>query len=73
MIQLILVNLPAQRIAVNSQQSRRAGLIAVKTLQHALDKFFLKLIYCFVEMNSAIDHHSYQRFQLLLHRGTLRM
>ena len=71
-IELVQFDLAAQRVAVNSQQARGAGLVAVEPLQHALDKFLFKFIYRFVEVNSPLDHHSYQRLQLLLHRSTLR-
>jgi hypothetical protein len=72
MIKFVQIDLPAERIAVNSQQARGARLITVETLQHALDKFLFKFVYCFVEMDPAIHHKPYQRFQLLLHDSTLR-
>jgi len=72
MIQLVKVDLAAERIAVNSQQSRGARLVAVKTVQHALDKFLFKFVDRFIEMDSALHHQANQRFQLLLHLSTLR-
>ncbi len=72
MIELIEIDLAAERIAVNSKQPRGAGLVAVETLQHSFDKFLFKFIDRFFEMDSALHHLDNQRFQLLLHRSTLR-
>jgi hypothetical protein len=72
MIQLIQVDLAAERIAVNSQQPRGARLVAMKTFEHALDEFLFKFVDRFVELDSTIHHQANQRFQLLLHRSTLR-
>ena len=72
MIQLIKVDLSAECIAVNSQETRGARLVAVETIQHALYKFLFKFVNRFVEMYSAIHHLANQRFELLLHRSTLR-
>jgi hypothetical protein len=71
-VQLIQTYLAAERIAVHSEESSGARLIAMKTFQHALDKFLFKFIYRFIEMDTAVHHLAYQRFQLLLHRSTLR-
>ena len=72
MIELIQIDLPAQRIAVYSQEPRSSRLITVKTVQHALDKFLFKFVDRFIEMDSALHHQANQRFQLLLHNSTLR-
>jgi hypothetical protein len=72
MIQLIEVDLAAERIAVNPQQPSGARLVAVETVQYALDKFLFKFIHRFIEMDSTLHHQANQRFQLLLHRSTLR-
>src|SRR5216683_6985093 len=72
MIELIEIDLAAERIAVNSKQPRGAGLVAVETLQHSFDKFLFKFIDRFIKMDSALHHLANQRFQLLLHRSTLR-
>jgi len=71
-IQLIEIDLTAERIAVNPKQPCSARLIAVESVQHALDKLFFKLVDRFVEMDPALHHQANQRFQLLLHRSTLR-
>jgi hypothetical protein len=72
MIQLIEIDLAAERITVDSKQLGGARLIAVETVQNALYEFLFKFVYCFIEMNSALHHQANQRFQLLLHRSTLR-
>ncbi len=72
MIELVQINLAAQRIAVNSKQARGARLVPMETVQHALDKFLFKFVDRFVEMDPSIHHQANQRFQLLPHRITLR-
>jgi len=71
-IQLIQIDLPAKRIAVNSKQARGARLIAVETLQHPFDEFLFKLVHGFIELDSPLHHQAHQRFQLVLHLSTLR-
>ena len=73
MIELIEIDLAAERIAVNSEKASGARLVAVETVQHALDKFLFKFVDRFIEMDSALHHQANQRFQLLLHRSTLRI
>jgi len=72
MIQLIFRHLPAQRIAVNAQQFRGTGLIAVGALQNTLDESFLKFTNGFVEQNAPLHHLSHKAFQLISHVCTLR-
>jgi len=72
MIESIEIDLAAERIAVDSKQPRGSRLIAVKTVQHALDKLLFKFVDCFIEMDPSVHHQANQRFQLLLHRSTLR-
>ena len=67
MIEFVEIDLAAQRIAVNSQSMRRAGLIAVHAIEHALDIFLLEFINRFRKQNSALDHSADQRFQLISH------
>ena len=71
-IQLVQIDLAAQCVAMNSKQASCARLVAVKTVQHALDEFLFKFVNRLIEMDSMIHHHSNQRLQLLLHRSTLR-
>jgi hypothetical protein len=72
MVQLVLVDLAAECIAMNSQETGGARLVAVETVQHAFDKLLFKFVDCFLKMDTAIHHLANQRFQLLLHRSTLR-
>jgi hypothetical protein len=72
MIQLVQVDLAAERIAVNPQQPSGARLVAVKSVQHAFNKFLFKFGDRFIKMDSTLHHQANQRFQLLLHRSTLR-
>jgi len=71
-IELIEVDLAAERVAMNTKEPCGARLIAVEAVQDALDKFLFKFIHCFIEMDPAIHHQANQRLQLLLHRSTLR-
>jgi hypothetical protein len=72
MTELVKIDLAAERIAVNSEQPRGTRLIAMKPFQHSLDKFLLKFVDRFIEMDSTLHHQANQRFQLLPHRSTLR-
>jgi hypothetical protein len=69
---LVKINLAAQRVAMNAQQPGSARLIAVRPIQNPLDKFLFKFIHCFIEMDPTLDHQANQRFELILHRSTLR-
>jgi len=71
-LKFVLAHFVAQRIAVDSQHFRAAGLIAVTAFQNTADEFFLKFPNGFFEQDSSLDHHSNQRFQLIFHDGTLR-
>jgi hypothetical protein len=71
-IQLVFRHLPAQGIAMNSQQFGRPALIAVGSLQNPLDEPFLELSHGFVKQNSAFHHLSHKAFQLISHVRTLR-
>ena len=72
MSQFIEIDLAAEGIAVNSQQPSGARLVAMKSFQNALDEFLFKFVDSFIEMDSSLHHQANQRFQLLLHRSTLR-
>src|SRR5262249_21139152 len=70
-IQLVLKNLPAQRIAVNSQDIRRARLIALHSVQYPLYEAFFKLTDRLIEKNPTLHHLTHETFQLILHVCTL--
>jgi hypothetical protein len=72
-IQLVLCHLSAQRIAVNSQEFSSPALIAVRSLQNALDEAFLEFTDGFIEQDSALHHLSHKAFQLISHVRTLRV
>src|SRR5271157_3397943 len=54
------------------EQARRPRLIAVRAIEHALDKSLLELVYRLIEEDAAFDHLAHQRFQLISHNCTLR-
>jgi hypothetical protein len=56
MIQLVDTDLAAQRIAMDAQQARGAGLISIRAIQHALDEFFFEFVDCFFKQNASLDH-----------------
>ncbi len=66
-VQLVFVHFAAKGVAVDSQRFGGARLVSVQPFQHAFDKFFLEFCNRFFEQNPALDHHSYQRFQLIFH------
>jgi len=72
MVQMILRDLAAQSITVDSQDLGGAALISLGVFENSPDKLFLELRHRFFEQNSTLDHHSDQRFQLLFHVYMLR-
>lgn len=62
MLQLIRHKLPAQRIAVNAQQMRRARLIPADAVQHPLDESLFELPDGLIEQNAAFHHLAYEPF-----------
>ena len=72
MIQMILRDFAAQGIAVNPQDLGCAALISTGVFQNAADEFFLEFREGLFEQDSALDHHSDQRFQFLFHVCMLR-
>jgi hypothetical protein len=71
-VQLVLRHLPAQGIAVNSQEFSRPALIAIGSLQNPFDEAFFEFTHGFIEQNSALHHLSHKAFQLISHVRTLR-
>jgi hypothetical protein len=71
-IQLILADFAAESVSVDSEGFGSAGLISVKAFQHTLDEFFFEFRNRFFEQDAPLNHHSYQRFQLIFHDCTLR-
>jgi hypothetical protein len=71
-VQMIFRDFAAQRIAVDTQDLGSAALVTPGMLQDSPDEFLLELRERFLEQNTALDHHSDQRFQLLFHVCMLR-
>jgi hypothetical protein len=71
-IQLVLCEFPAERVAVNSEKMRGARLISVNAVQHPLDETFFEFSYGFVKQDAAFHHLTNQSFQLILHVFTLQ-
>jgi hypothetical protein len=67
MIELILPDLAAKRIAMNSKNFCRSALIPIRAFQHPLDEFLLKFRDGFFEQNTALYHQPHKRFQLIFH------
>jgi len=71
-IELVLADLAAQGIAVNAENSGGAGLVAIGTVQDALDEALLEFADGFVKKYSPLHHLIDKPFQLIFHDGTLR-
>jgi hypothetical protein len=71
-VELVLIDLAAERIAVNAKNSRGAGLVAVGAVQNALDETLFEFANGFVKQDPALDHLIDEPFQLIFHDGTLR-
>jgi hypothetical protein len=71
-VQLVLFDFPAECVAVNAQELRGAGLVAVCAVQHALNEPFFELSYRLVEVDSPLYHLIDEPFQLIFHDDTLR-
>ena len=69
MIELVEPNLAAERVAVNSEQTCCAGLVAPRPIQDTFDEFLFEFIDGFVELYPAFHHLPDQRFQLIFHRA----
>ena len=55
-IQLVQVDLPAQRIPMNSKKASGPRLIAAGPVQDTLNEFLLEFVDRLIEVNSALDH-----------------
>jgi len=71
-IELVLVDLAAQCIAMNAKNLGGAGLVPVFSVQYPLDKTLFEFANRFVEQNSAFYHLIHKPFQLIFHDVTLR-
>ena len=71
-IELVSIDLAAERVAVNAKNFGGARLISIGPVQHALDETFFELADGFVEKNPPFHHLYDEPFQLIFHDGTLR-
>src|SRR5690242_1687388 len=71
-IQLVLLNLPAQRVAVDTEQLRRFRLVALGAVQYTLNEPLFEFLDSFFEKDSPLHHLVDEPFQLIFHDGTLR-
>ncbi len=69
--ELVKTDFAAERVAMDPEHTCRARLIALRAVQHSLDEFLLKFGNRLVEEDSAFDHLSDERFQLVFHDCTL--
>jgi len=72
-VELVLFELAAERIAVNSQGARGAALIAFHVIHHALDEATLEFPERFLEQDTAFHHLPDKDFQLIFHNTILRI
>jgi hypothetical protein len=70
--QLVFVDLAAERVAVNAEDLRGAGLVAVGALQDALDETLLELAHGLIEQDAPVHHLCDKPFELIFHDRTLR-
>src|SRR5437016_1970426 len=71
-IELVLIDLAAQSIAVNAKNFDRAGLVAVRAVQNALDEALFEFADRFIKQYPALHHLIDESFQLIFHDDTLR-
>jgi hypothetical protein len=71
-IELVLVNLAAQSITMNTKDFGGARLVAIGAVQNALDEALLEFADGFIKQDSAFYHLIDEPFQLIFHSGTLR-
>jgi hypothetical protein len=71
-VEFVLVDFPAQCIAVDPEDFCGAGLISVKTFQNASYEFLFEFCERFFEEYASLDHRVDKRFQLLFHFSMLQ-
>ena len=72
MVQLVLGEFAAQRIAVYPEYVRGARTVAVYPVENTLDETLLEFSHGLVKENAVLHHLTYKPFQLVLHRFTLQ-
>jgi hypothetical protein len=71
-VELVLFELAAERVAVNSQSARGATLITFHVIHHALNEAALEFTERFLEQDTAFHHLPDKDFQLVFHNQILR-
>jgi hypothetical protein len=71
-VELVLDDLTAERVAVYAEDMRGAGLVAVGAIQNTLNEALFEFPHSFVEEDAAFHHLADKSFQLILHVGTLQ-
>jgi hypothetical protein len=71
-IQLVEVYFTAERVPVNSEETRSPRLIPARSVQDALDEFLFKFVDGLIKMNSTFHHLPDKGFQLIFQGCTLR-
>lgn len=72
LVELVLADFAAERIAVDAEKARGPRLVAVGAIQHALNEFLFEFVDGLIKEDSPIYHLPDQRFQLIFHDRTLR-
>jgi hypothetical protein len=63
----MLSDLAIEGITVDTKNLGRFSLISTRLDECTLDKSLFKFAYCFIQVNSPLDHFRYKGFQLLFH------
>jgi hypothetical protein len=71
MVQFVLADLAAQRVAMDAQNHRSARLVALCAFQNPLNEALLELAHGLIEQNAALYHLNDKPFQLISHDFTL--
>jgi hypothetical protein len=71
-IELVLIDLAAQSIAVDAKNLGSLGLVALGVVQNTLDETLFKFADSFIKQNPALHHLIDEPFQLIFHDDTLR-
>ena len=61
-VELVFGDFAAERIAMNAEDFRGAGLVAIGAVEDALDETLFKFSNGLVEEDAALDHLQYQTF-----------
>lgn len=70
--ELVLADLAAQRVAVNTEDLCGTGLVAVCAVQNPLDEAFFKFFDSLIEQNPSFHHLCDKPLELIFHGRTLR-